>query len=31
MMNKGLEMIEAFHLFPVDAENRSRCWCIRNR
>ena len=31
MMNKGLELIEAFHLFPVGARGRSRSSSIRNR
>ena len=30
MMNKGLELIEAHHLFAL-SRTRSTCWCIRNR
>ena len=31
LMNKGLELIEAHHLFALAAARRSTCWCIRNR
>ena len=30
LMNKGLELIEAHHLFAMPAA-KSMCWCIRNR
>ena len=31
LMNKGLELIEAYHLFPVRAGTSSRWWCIPSR